>query len=95
MKKLIVVALLATGCTYRTSQFEPVTPANSLEYEGGLPAVQVGCGWLAVDDAKALKILGIPIRVEARQFGRQLYYCCPGADEPQPTCYRAIWEDAE
>ena len=91
---LTLLLLTLPGCTYRTSQFEPVTPANAAAYDGGLPAAQAGCGWVAVDDVKTLKILGIPLREEPRQFSRQLYYCCPGENEPQPTCYRAIWEDA-
>jgi len=95
MRNLILIVLLTSGCTYRTSQFNPITPANGTSFDGGLPEVQVGCGWVAVDDIKVLKFFGIPLRVEPRQFGRQLYYCCPGADEPQPTCYRALWEDAE
>ncbi len=85
---------MGPGCTSRVSSYVPipvVPPENSYKWEAGLPAEQAGCGWVAVDETVRTRLFGLTLKQDSRQFERSLFYCCPGATDPDPRCYQTDW----
>ena len=90
MNKLLSLAMVALtiGCTTHKSSINNIT-VNPGEFTA--PVQQQGCGWVTVDEEFATGILMLKFGATSRQYNKSLYYCCPGANNPEPICYQSQW----